>query len=408
MSRVLELTAKGGAVAFGNISVALSSLIVASLLIGKFGLAGYGEFVIFQTVLTVCLVAMRVSTWQATVRYGEYGLPSIYRFALTLELLSAISLWGLGCVIYVIFVNEEASLSLDWLYLSLFAMFINSSSVTGYLRYSERHGLVSLIQSVSAIAKVLIAAAIEERIEVVFYIMVIVEGAIWFVSVFILTLKDFSTKIVKFPKEGFIWFSIWSTLNGLIDLPVQQFDRLILATLMGAETVGAYNLIKRLASIVNQIGDPIYQLFFPLYSKWIKEGLISEVKRTSLIMTYTFMLLSVPVAVVGYLAFDSVNRILFSSGLSVYKNEFTAFLFVQMLALTFTWVHSAHLAFGMVRRGAVYLFVANLVYVILITILAPDYALMGVVSGLLAQYLLVVIPKIYDLKLIGLFSGGSR
>ena len=379
----------------GNIAVAISAFVIASIIITNSSMAIYGEFIVLQAFFGIWVVISKPLTWQAIIKFmPDEAIGRLVKKAAILEL--KVYLLTVTVTIFGLY-SYDSSIVSDYGYgiliASVFGFFVNSGPVLGGLRSVGEFHWIALIMFLVSISKIVLACFYFDSVYELFYLSLSIEGIIWaafFVYVVVFKFEQVEKCIVD---SSFKRFSFWGWGQAVVDLPLTQFDRLLVSMLMGLEVAGAYNLMKRISQAVGQVADPLYQLSFPEFSRLVKKNKIVEIKGIVKKVSSLIVLLSGFLVLAFLLLFDYFDKILFSEGLFYYKFETLLFLIIQCFSLSFVWVHSLFISFGYVRESFAIVLVSNIIFVACIYLFGNAWGLWGIVLSVLIQNLLVVFSK---------------
>ncbi|WP_254304466.1 lipopolysaccharide biosynthesis protein [Citrobacter freundii] len=161
--------------------------------------------------------------------------------------------------------------------------FIQNGTIIGILRKKNEFGFISCCYIISMLAKLVgIFMLSHSNAEAIFMYTLYVDLACWSVLTLYVLKKNNSNLletiiITKLEIIDYFKFSCWGTVHAIIDLPVTQLDKFIVATFLGPNSVAIYNIIKRLGSIMEQISEPINQILYPRFTEIIKNNDINDV-----------------------------------------------------------------------------------------------------------------------------------
>ncbi|MGI2170515.1 lipopolysaccharide biosynthesis protein [Shewanella sp. MF05960] len=385
----------------GNISLALSAFIIAAILIADLSVKEYGEFVLYQSCIVSWVIISKPPVWQAIVKFSyEIKLNEVLKISYFLELVcyffTALILFF---ILYFCFYSVVVENILLIVFSIFFGYFINSGVVLGFFRSQSKFYILSLIQFISSCIKLVFATFYHEDVKVLFISFVFIDGALWVLAFTYVYMeykrnKDESSLINAISKKRITNFAFWSWGNSISDLPVTQFDRVIIAYLMGLELVGVYNIMKRVSQLLGQIADPISQISFPKFSEMLHEGKVGSIYKIIIKISLLMFLVTIVSLSFTYLLYEMVNEHVFSSKLTLYKNELLMFMSIQGLSLVFVWIHPLFLSVGKMKEGFFIVTFSSLFYVMLLFLLR-DMGLAGVLIATILQFFVLISLKVY-------------
>lgn len=399
---------KGFSVLSGTLAVSISNFIIAIILTKNQGISYYGEFAFYQACFLTWCVVTKPNTWQAIIKFAPgnnlYHLikKSAFGEVLSCVILSIITfalVWFMHTqgVIKPVLVDSFA-----YFVVFIFAsIFYNNGTVIGGTRAIGDFYVVSSIQLFSAIFKVLAAYLLSDSVPLQFLIyLCLIDVTFWFFG-FIYTyinimIKNNSNKkiyIKSYTNKDFFFFSYWGTLHSCLDLPVNHLDKIIVNFFLGPSFVGVLDLMKRVSQVVSQVATPVNTIFFPYLSRLAAENNIAEIKQlVSRLLKYlsacAFIML-----VTFLLSFDLIDYYLFSNSLTEHKLEVTLYLCIQLVALVFVWIHPISVVYIKMKSIAFIIFLANLLYLIVLILLINKVSLYAAVFAFLVQVLSVIMLK---------------
>ena len=381
--------------------MALSTLLIASLITSWNSLAAYGEFVTFQAIYFSFSIAAKPVTWLPFVKfYDKYCSRKIVSFSFIIEscffLLSCFILFLLCSVFSER--SGEIQFLIDNIAIILVASFLyNNGVVLGYFRATSRYGMISNIIVASSVVKVGATILLYKDIRALFLFTVAVDMVIWALAMFYVVREAGGIKIYAIP-SSYTKASIYGYLNQMLDLPITQLDRVIVGSLLGMEAAGIFNLIRRISQVLNQVADPLYQLSFKELTSGdcindvsLSRNVIKKVGRIGLCV-------SVVALVASFLFFDVMNVYLFSGGLEGYKSLFIVFVGLSALTVIFIWLTPFVIAAGYDKENVYITVVANGMFLAVLTLVCSYMNLNYVYIAFATQFILMLSMKLFLLR----------
>ncbi|WP_337232271.1 lipopolysaccharide biosynthesis protein [Citrobacter portucalensis] len=387
----------------GNISTSVGSFLLASIVIKKYDTTTYGNFIIFQTFFLIGLNALRPITWQAYIRFSEsnknqYTIPSLI-IDLIFSIIVAFIIYALigyfceiGYSIHLVFI----------LILSLF--FIQNGTIIGILRKKNEFGFISCCYIFSMLAKLVgIFMLSHSNAEAIFMYTLYVDLACWSVLTLYVLKKNNSNLletiiITKLEIIDYFKFSCWGTVHAIIDLPVTQLDKFIVATFLGPNSVAIYNIIKRLGSIMEQISEPINQILYPRFTEIIKNNDINDVFVIAKKIILLVFCLSIFILIFYYLSINWFDVKFFNEQLFNYRWIIFIFLVGQSIVLMLSWLNPFSVALGLMKENMITLIITNTIHCIVIFSLTKYIGFVGAVFSVFIQYAIFYFFKILFIK----------
>jgi O-antigen/teichoic acid export membrane protein len=397
MSNYLKLIS----VFIGNMSLAVSSFIIAAILIANSDIKDYGEFVLYQASIVSWVILSKPPIWQAIVKFShEIKLTEVLRITFSIEIVSYVLLSLLSLIIAIFFFTDQFIDNYIIIFICIFfGYFINSGVVLGVFRSESKFYVLSLIQFITSMMKLICCFFYHTDILILFTVFVLIDGFVWlFVYIYIYIKK---VKYEILPKEvdanyskKIFSFSLWSWGNSISDLPVTQFDRVIIAYLMGLEVVGVYNIMKRVSQLLGQVADPISQIAFPAFSRMLYSGERDKIYKIVIKISFLMIVVTLITLLITNVFYDFVNIKVFSNKLFLYKNELLMFMSIQGISLVFVWIHPLFLSVGRMKEGFFIVTLSSFIYVSIL-VLFKDMELFGILLATIIQYVVLISLKFY-------------
>ena len=193
-------------------------------------------------------------------------------------------------------------------------------------------------------------------------------------------------------------FAIWGMFHEILDLPIKHLDKLLVAWFLGNAATGILDLAKRISQVVAQIAVPLNTIVFPKYSVLVNCRNAEAIKSISMKFSSYLLIVSIFLCFTFFIFFEYFDKTLISGLLSEQKYLVFSFLFVQLIALVFCWVHPLSIAVGDMKYIAIVIMVTNVIYMLLITSLSSLIGLYSVSFAFFVQVVLVIFAKIFVIK----------
>lgn len=383
-----------------TVAITLSNLTIAFILTSKFGLEYYGEFALYQTLFLVYSVALKPLTWQSIVKFcPKVNLKLLCLFSLYTEIrflmISAV-------VMTIILLSFEIRHSPQLMYFYAVAyIVINNGTIIGLNRSVGNFYNISILVFVSSVFKVLITLFYTADSLTIFSALIFCDFIFWLIFSFWYLVKfkvtlDLSNSDVSISE--FNRFAIWGMLHEVLDSPIKHIDKLVVSLFLGNISTGILDLAKRISQIVAQIAVPLNAIIFPQYSALVNCRNTEIIKIISLKFSRYLLVISVFVFCGFLLFFEYFDRILTSGLLAEQKGLVLSFLFVQLIALVFCWVHPLSIAVGNMQYIAIVILIANVIYILMIVFLSKFIGLYSVALAFLVQVTVVILAKLIIIK----------
>lgn len=385
----------------GNISLALSTFLIASIIVSNYGMSDYGEYVVAQTLFMVLPIISRPLIWQAIVRYKkdiplkelfytsiivEYAIGS-FTFAIILSVM-----WGLNAAFtfdYKVFENGY------FVAISFLSLLYNIGSAIGFLRATERYFVISLIMGMSSLLKVVFCYFSTLDISDLSLCLLAFDAATGLVTILIciyLCQRMHGEVNIKYKNiDKITRFSLWGSLQSFLDLPISQLDRVVVSIFLDSALLGVFNLIKRLGGMLTQLSEPVTQI---LLNKFVRSDLqMADIKSIER-LAFLFVTFLLPFSIISFIiTFPTLNEFMFNGELRGYSNHLLMYFLVQAISMIFIWVHPACLALSLMKKITVIVGVGNFIYITLLVLSINFFGIYGLIISSAIQICVVICLK---------------
>jgi len=189
----------------------------------------------------------------------------------------------------------------------------------------------------------------------------------------------------------------WATLQTIADLPVSQFDKIILGLALPGDKLGVYNILKKIYGVINMATGPFYTTSIPEFAIHINskdmKGAFALWKKTTQILFPTVSLIALSCFFLKDLWMPFIYK-----GLSNFESELVVILITSVIAGTFITTHSFYWALGKTKETTIVNIVTNVFYLMLLYGLSLKFGLMGSVLAFLSQVIIFITIMILLLK----------
>lgn len=375
-----------------NIIVAGLSFLAMPLLVAKIGIDGFGEFVLYQTAIMLVFKLCNPQSWQAvsSIIYG-YELKdrfSVIQSAISIDIVCTFLSILLGIFVYLFFCNWLNFLSIDLINLILcLAMLpcLQTGGLSSIYRLENRYFILAISDVSSASLKCLLIYLMSEgagltEVLAIYLISEVLKFSILLLPIFH-QIIFFEMKKIKIIVPNLIKQIKWTWWGGIVDLPVNELDKLIVGYFLNMESVGLYQIIRRIGSIINIAASPLYQVLYP-------EAMKAAIEKNYMLIKSLIVKFSLMMFLCGALAFSfiyttsSLWQNFFSGELNEYSIQLILiYIVIQWGVIVFIHYHPIFTALNGVRANAILTMVLNLLFTILF--ISGIYAF-GIEGGLLA------------------------
>lgn len=324
----------------GNLSGVLAGFIIASVLISRSGMYSYGFYVTIIAIFTTVSVFFKPLTWISVLKYSDkhsLGMAS---------LISIILEFGNVVILYLSLCILKFSIDLDDKYINfvltnkeivcLYVFFVNSGFSLGVSRYNEKYNVIAFVMFLTSISKVLLAVYFSKDVEELVYYTIIADIVLW-CSLFVFSLLNvkFSVGVIN----GFAKTAYTANFINIVDLPVNQLDRVIVTAIAGEEVSAVFSLIRRLSMLVNQVSDPIYQMY---YKEFSREGFVLDksVFKNTFFNVLQKLWIVIFVGLLLYpIVIGNIDSIFFDNQLKDVYSVLYCFILIYSFCCFFVWIN---------------------------------------------------------------------
>ncbi|WOR31695.1 lipopolysaccharide biosynthesis protein [Citrobacter portucalensis] len=402
---------KYGSILSGNSFIAISNILISIIMARYYGLEYLGEFTLVQTVYIILGVLSKPFTWQSIIKFSKntnlkfnimrsmiIELCYLLFFVFFLILLHELNFEVIDKITYIsLFYNNFPTL----LILIIGAWSFNIGTVLGYFRFKQDYVYISLIQTLSSFIKVLICLVGNYSVAEFIIIYAMIDIIFWLSAYTWIFLKSFSWRLFfnsfKTIKK-FTIFSIWGQIHSLLDMPVQYGDRFIINLFLGTNVLGAFNIIRRIGMVLGQFTEPLYQIIMvefkkhshlPLFQLW-KKNLKSQ---------FTIMGMGCFLFIISVMTYPFFDRVIFHGQLRYYEAVFNIYLVIQIIVLSFVWLHPIFILKSKMKANFYILLIANATYLLIFSYFAPLFDLYSFCIAYGVQTIIVIVSKMIIIKM---------
>ena len=262
---------------------------------------------------------------------------------------------------------------------------------------------VSALMFIASIVKVTFALTLEVSEYHLFSAITISEASIWALFL-IFKLRESKFEILKENNinsdlsSRFYKYSLWGMLHEAMDLPVKYLDKIIINAFLGNAATGVLDLAKRISQIVSQFAVPLNAIIFPKYSFWVSDRDFAKIKDVTWKLTSAMAVISIIMLILFYFAFEKFDYLLFSNKLANHEKLIFGFFTVQLIAMTFVWLHPLALILVSMKSIAKLILFANAIYLGLLFLFVSSVGMYAALIAFGAQVLIVILVKAYLVK----------
>lgn len=404
----------------GDSSASVLNLIVTVLLIHFIGNNDYGILVLAQSYMSIIDVIFNVQSWKGVIQYGQKSLVDkddnkfngYIKLGISIDFLTAI----FGGIISISIASLIGSI-FGWSPImitcckifSITIFFHLSGTSTALLRILNKFHLVAIQKLLTALIKlVCLVLFLKYRdlslVEVVIvYCSVDILGNILLVFFAALVylkkykLKDLINAKLPHDKNKFISFTLWSTLSDIVDIPVNYLD-VFLVSLLGTSMVSIFKVFKQVASILKKITAPLQQASMPQFSELNAMNDRERGYMVVLRIRNVILKVLIPISIIVGLLSPIWLKFIFSEVYAENWLVFSAYLIVQVVAISYATIHSYFITLNKAKEDTLYTLISNIIYLLVIYVSIKLVGLYGAVIGFAIQAYLCIHLKQLNIK----------
>ena len=391
---------QGIAIFSGNTLFSICNFIQASLIVSYLGLNEFGTLVLTQSIVMTVTSITRPQTWQSYIKFTTNICDKRNKITTTSYIIDLI--FGSVAILILVFIvfsfknttiiNNNSIAFIPYFLFS--ALLLNNGTSIGVIRSCNGFTIYSLILSVTSILRILALFIILEKIPSLTNAIICIVVTEFIFSICTICFAGYLLKKNNYKKISvsiserikYLKFSLWTNVQAILDVPVSHLDRILIGMIIDTDSVGIYQLIRRIGQFMGQLIEPINQLLLPNFVTNINKGNIQQIRTETTTMTKLVIPLCMITSISVYFTTSYWDHFLFSDQMFVWRNELLIFMTFQSLALAFSWLDITFLALGKMKESAVISFFANTIFLILLYILGYEFGIIGIIFAIGIQY----------------------
>ena len=179
---------------------------------------------------------------------------------------------------------------------------------------------------------------------------------------------------------------------------------MFIISLLGSNYVAIFKVFKQIVAILQKITSPLQQAIMPQFSELKAQK--NELKGYQIVMKIkkVSLYLILPIALIMGLTSSIWLKIIYNNAYSDKWYILLLYLISQSIALSYTTVHPYFLSLNQSKRSFIYVFIANIVFIISSYILVFPLGMLGIVISYTIQFSIVIYLKLNYIKKITLKS----
>ena len=378
------------------------------LLLKAIGVAGIGIIAILTTYVNFYIGIFSFQSYSAIIKFGQEAiednnkllLKTYFKKAFFQDVFSSLLtlIVAFLCIKFTSEYFEITKKAQEYIYLYLILIpFSVFRSVSAVLRLNNDFKTGPTIAIVSSIVRlVLIIIGILMNLNLSFFIIseliLGVFGYVLHIIAGVSCLKKMNCldfyKIKLKRDKRFTYFNVYNNLVSTLDLPTGQLTNFIINKLLGIEVFGVFNVISKFGAIINQVNGALTQSLFPELSKLVAKKEINSafsiIKNTFFVITIIGLILSI----IFLLTYKFWLYYLIPA--STY-NGYSLSIYTIYISITgaVAGVHLLFLSLNLVKYNIPIVILCNSIYILALILLSGWFGLIGAISALLFQTLLI-------------------
>lgn len=202
--------------------------------------------------------------------------------------------------------------------------------------------------------------------------------------------------------KSFLGFAVWTNLKASILLPVQEFDKLIVARLVSYEGLAVYRVFGQLTQFASKVSTPVNQAVYPEIADLVSEGKGRDAaKLAGKIGILLGAALGIPSIVVTFTSAWWLDWI-YGAAFSAQWIVFGVMLMGRVGLVSLVAVEPLFISNGLVKESFWIALAGALIYLPMAYFLVNSFGIIGIAAMNIAFSAGVALPKIAMLRRRGL------
>lgn len=401
LKKVIEASLK---LLSANVIVAGLSFLAMPLLVAKIGIDGFGEFVLYQTAIMLAFKLCNPQSWQAVssiiYRYELKDRLSVIQSALAIDIICSVLSIFLGIIAYLFFSYWLNLLSVDFSNLILCLAILpclQTGGLSSIYRLENRYFVLAISDVSSASFRCLLIYMMPEDASLtealaIYVISEALKFLILLLPIFYRIIFFETKKIIKIV-PSLIKQIKWTWWGGIVDIPTNELDKLIVGYFLNMESVGLYQIIRRIGSIINIAASPLYQVLYP-------EAMKAALEKNHVLIKSLMVKFSLIMFLCGAIAFGFIytTTSLWGQAFSGELNEYSiqlvlTYIVIQWGVIIFIHYHPIFTALNGVKANAILTMALNLLFAILFVGGVYEFGIEGGLLAIFIHYFSTVLIK---------------
>ncbi|EMN7355514.1 hypothetical protein WB890_001115 [Vibrio parahaemolyticus] len=389
----------------GGVMTSTLGFLLSLILIKLYGSDNFGKFAIYQSYILIFASIFSLQSWQPLIEKltnSNDELNSFMSFFVPEFFLGLIAL-------FISYFSQDLIFSFfrfdDIKPFSLLALtpivFLQQSSFFGLFRHKRKHLVVNLLQIVNISLLILLSVLIyfmDKNVNDLIRVSYVAYFIPFLLSIAFTTLllrvNDCNIRTKSLDIKSSFRKSFPFMITSMADIPIRDMTLFLVNKYCGVEVTSFYRILLQFSSLLGKVSIPIYQASYPELVNINKFGEKSDFYRVikKIIIYSSFLMLPIFLALTA--SYNFWVGAFFSENYVDYHYEFSFFIFSYTLAGIFMVIHPVFvIKCNHILMVLTTLF-ANIVYVLLVLMLAPEFKIWGILFALFAQIITVIVIKL--------------
>ncbi|WP_060988939.1 lipopolysaccharide biosynthesis protein [Photobacterium leiognathi] len=383
----------------GGMIASTLGFLLSVILLKLYGANDFGKYVLYQSYILFFASVFSLQTWQPLIKElisSEMKRNVFIGFFIPEIIFSFIGLivaYKFQQLFFNFFNINEASYSLMMLSPIIF---LQNSSFFGVFRFYNKHFFVNLVQisNVSLtiiLGTILFSFGMEIFLNYIYTVYAITFLIAFFLSMLLLNKENNSVSLITINGiRKSIRLSFPFYVTSLTDIPIRDATLFFVNKYCGIEITSFYRILMQFSSLLSKVSLPIYQASYPEMVLLSKDKKNNELTKLIKNVTFLSFILISPIALLLIATYDYWIPMFFSESYKAFKEVFVFFMLIYALSGVFVAVHPAFVVICSHKLMVYITLFSNVMYLIVLIILAPFLGVWGILIACFCQISLVI------------------
>ncbi|WP_232575037.1 lipopolysaccharide biosynthesis protein [Photobacterium carnosum] len=395
------------ALLFSSVYSSACSAIGLFLMLKVMGLNSYGTLMLAFSYITIVGVLFNLQSYDSFVRFmpeyerNEKKNQLISQLFIT-DIITALIAFFISILLYyplmkIFSWNHE--LSRCYLILSFFIIFNIKGTFDGIYRYYNFFNWISIRDTISAsILLVFYFLGYVLNLDIYYFsLILVIQPMLRLVFDFMYLIKVQEKIKLKFYMnvsidKKVLKFNFISNLTSHVDLPIKHLTPIIIASIIGVDSLGFFKVLERFGNIIRVFISVFSQFFGSEISRLISLGRISDVLKLGRKFTFVCLFFGFVVTIIYYFL---IKKITFNDFVFTEINVIDSSLYVLYMFIisSMFYQHSVAIYSGLEVKVLKLAMLINCIYLILLIPISLSFSLMGVILFQILQSITIFVIK---------------